>query len=88
MKSWAYTIAHIKSYISIYMKLHMLAHSHELMHSKSTQAHCLAKVFNLPEIRYLDMVSLMVNKSGVLHPNWAYRLQKHSNHTRNSQGNP
>jgi hypothetical protein len=34
----------------------------------STQAHCLAKVFNSPKIKYLNKVLILVNKSGVLHP--------------------
>jgi hypothetical protein len=43
----------------------------------STQAHCLAKVFNSPKIKYLNKVSILVNKSGVLHlaqqiKPWAY----------------
>jgi hypothetical protein len=33
----------------------------------STQAHCLAKVFNSLKIKYLNKVLILVNKSGVLH---------------------
>jgi hypothetical protein len=39
--------------------------THEIM-DDSTQAHCLAKVFNSPKIKVLKQGSIMVNKSGVL----------------------
>jgi hypothetical protein len=66
MKSWAYPICtHIGSCISIHMKLHIHMQSC-IQRAHKHIAWQKFLVFSLPEIRYLDKVSFMVNKSGVL----------------------
>jgi hypothetical protein len=54
--------------INSHTHIHMNSHTctHEII-DDGIQAHCLAKVFNSPNIKYLNKVLILVNKSGVLH---------------------
>jgi hypothetical protein len=49
----------INSHTHIHMKSY--TYTHEIM-DDGTQAHCLAKVFNPPKIKYLNKVLILVYK--------------------------